>query len=79
MKYRSYYDVVAQILEACLKNSITKTRVMYVAYISHDKMIEYCEKLSEAGMIKERDQMYSTTGRGQEFLKSYKKLKEMLE
>lgn len=72
MKYRSRTDIVAQILEAA-NDGVTKTKIMYKAYLSYAQLREYLSILIENGLIEylEKKQEYRTTAKGLQFLKAY--------
>ena len=77
MKYRSRTDIVAQILQAANKNSgITKTRIMYGAFLSYAKLQEYIAVL-EQNQLLEYDagqQKYKTGQKGRKFLDIYNQI-----
>ena len=70
MKYRSRYEIIASILESA-KTGITKTKIMYNAYLSYAQMMSYLKYLQEHAllMFEEDLQIYRTTKKGFEFLK----------
>jgi predicted transcriptional regulator len=72
MKYRSRTDIVAQILEAS-NGGVTKTKIMYKAYLSYAQLREYLSILIQNGLIEyhEKKQEYKTTAKGLQFLKAY--------
>jgi predicted transcriptional regulator len=47
MNYRSRDDIVSVILDAANGGGLTKTKIMYQAYLSHDPMKEYLSVLIE--------------------------------
>ena len=70
MKYRSRTDIVAMILQSA-HNGVTKTKIMYKAYLSYTQLKEYLSLLEESGMIVYEDgtQVYKITEKGRKFLK----------
>ena len=51
MKYRSRTEIIALILEAA-NMGVTKTKMMYSAYLSYAQVTEYIAFLSEKDLIK---------------------------
>ncbi len=70
MKYRSRTDITAQILEAA-NGGVTKTKIMYKAFLSYAQLKEYLAVLIENGLLEyiEGEQIYRTTEKGNRFLK----------
>ena len=79
MKYRSRTDIVSQILEAA-NGGATKTKIMYKAYLSYAQLKEYLSTLLESGLLEyqEGNQVFRTTAKGMEFIKTYSKIGEMI-
>jgi predicted transcriptional regulator len=77
MKYRSRIEIVAQVLEAAVGGA-TKTKIMYKAFLSYERLREYLSLLVNNGLIvyDERTLEYKTTERGTRFLKLYGQLDE---
>ncbi len=59
MKYRSRTDITAQILEAA-NGGVTKTKIMYKAFLSYAQLKEYLTVLIENGLLEyiEGEQIY---------------------
>jgi predicted transcriptional regulator len=72
MKYRSRTDITAQILEAA-NGGVTKTKIMYKAFLSYAQLKEYLSVLIENV---EGEQVYKTTDKGNRFLKIYNQIGE---
>ena len=73
--YRSRTDIIAQILEAATTNKddgVTKTRIMYGAYLSYTQLKEYISLLIQSGLLEyyNHNESYKTTERGMQFLQS---------
>ena len=51
MNYRSRDDIVSVILDAANGCGLTKTKIMYQAYLSHDQMKEYLSVLIENDLL----------------------------
>jgi predicted transcriptional regulator len=77
MKYRSRTDITAQILEAG-NGGVTKTKIMYKAFLSYAQLKEYLTVLIENGLLEyiEGEQIYRTTEKGNRFLKIYNQIGE---
>ena len=77
MKYRSRTDITAQILEAA-NGGVTKTKIMYKAFLSYAQLKEYLTVLIENGLLEyiEGEQIYRTTEKGNRFLKIYNRIGE---
>ncbi len=77
MKYRSRTDITAQVLEAA-NGGITKTKIMYKAFLSYAQLKEYLSVLIENGLLEyiEGEQIYKTTDKGNRFLKIYNQIGE---
>jgi predicted transcriptional regulator len=77
MKYRSRTDITAQILEAA-NGGVTKTKIMYKAFLSYAQLKEYLTVLIENGLLEyiEGEQIYKTTEKGNRFLKIYNQIGE---
>ena len=82
MRYRSRTDIVAQILEAAGANDntdeyrITKTKIMYKAFLSYTQLKEYISILVESGLLEHRqhNQTYKTTQKGMQFIQTYNQI-----
>lgn len=78
MKYRSRTDIVAQILQAANKSSggITKTRIMYGAFLSYAQLQEYVAVLEQNQLLvyDAGQQTYRTAEKGRKFLDIYNQI-----
>ena len=79
MKYRSRTDITAQILEAA-NGGVTKTKIMYRAFLSYAQLKEYLSVLVENDLLEyvEGEQVYRTTDKGNRFLKIYNQIGEFV-
>jgi len=79
MKYRSRTDITAQILEAA-NGGVTKTKIMYRAFLSYAQLKEYLSVLVENNLLEyvEGEQVYRTTDKGNRFLKIYNQIGEFV-
>jgi predicted transcriptional regulator len=79
MKYRSRTDIVSQILEAA-NGGVTKTRIMYKAFLSYAQLKEYLGVLIENKLLdyNESEQTFRTSSKGHQFLKIYGEIGEFV-
>jgi predicted transcriptional regulator len=79
MKYRSRTDIIAMILRAAT-NGATKTRIMYVAYLSYAQVKEYLSFLIEKNLIlyEEGTGLYKLTENGMKLLHVYEGISDMI-
>ena len=79
MKYRGRTEIVATILEAA-NGEVTKTKIMYVAFLSYNQLKEYLSVLKENSLIEynEGTQTYKTTEKGLNYLKMKNEIGELL-
>ena len=79
MKYRTRYEIIASILESA-KPGITKTKIMYDAFLSHAQMMGYLSYLKEIDllMLEDKTQNYRTTKKGLGFLKLSRELSQVM-
>jgi UDP-N-acetyl-D-mannosaminuronic acid dehydrogenase len=73
MENRSKEEITALILEAANRGS-TKTEMMYEAFLTYDKLREYCTALLESGLIEYQrgERTYKTTEKGLSFLRDHR-------
>jgi len=79
MKYRSRTEIVATILSAA-SEKVTKTKIMYKAYLSYAQVKEYLKFMLENELIQfeEGEQVYRITQKGFQFLHSYDEMTELV-
>jgi len=79
MKYRSRTDITAQILEAA-NGGVTKTKIMYKAFLSFPQLKEYLGVLVEKELLEHNtaEQKYRTTDKGKQYLKMYRDVGQMI-
>ena len=80
MKYRSRTEIVSNILEAA-NGGVTKTKIMYKAYLSYNQLREYLTILIENNLLEylEGTQTYKTTEKGLNLLKMHNEMAELLQ
>jgi predicted transcriptional regulator len=79
--YRSRNEIISQILDtANCAGGITKSKMMYKAYLSHDQLQEYTMLLIDNGMLHYDSTMstFRTTEKGREFVEAYGQIDRML-
>jgi predicted transcriptional regulator len=78
MRYRSRTDIVASILEAA-NGGVTKTKMMYHAYLSYEQLKDYLTILMANGLLEyaKEEARYKTTPKGMIFLKAYNQLAQV--
>ncbi len=71
MKYRDKLKIIADILRVT-GNGSRKTRIMYLANLSHALLKKYLKKIINAGLISSDDGgFYTVTEKGRVFLKKF--------
>ena len=80
MKYRSRTEIVANILDAA-NGRATKTKIMYIAFLSFNQLKEYLSILIENNLIEYLDgtKTFKTTEKGLNYLKMYNEIGELLQ
>ena len=79
MGNRSRTEIVAMILDAA-NGGETKTKIMYIAFLSYNQVHEYLSILIENNLIEYLDgtQTYKTTEKGLHFLKLHNEIRKLL-
>ncbi|HJU14501.1 MAG TPA: winged helix-turn-helix domain-containing protein [Candidatus Nitrosotalea sp.] len=79
MKNRSRTEIISVILHTA-RTGTTKTKIMYMAYLSYSQLVSYLKLLGENKMISydEGAQIYRTTERGIKFLEMANEITDML-
>jgi predicted transcriptional regulator len=79
MKYRTSTEIVAMMLDAA-NGGTTKTKIMYIAFLSYNQLKEYLSVLIENNLIEyiDRTQTFKTTEKGLYFLKMHDAIGELL-
>lgn len=70
MKYRDELGIIADILHAA-GNGAKKTRIMYVANLSHELLEKYLWATTQSGFLRANDVGYEVTEKGLAFLEKY--------
>jgi predicted transcriptional regulator len=79
MKYRSRTEIVSNILDAA-NGGVTKTKIMYTAFLSYNQLKEYLSILIENNLIEYLDGIhkFKTTAKGLNLLKMHNEMAELL-
>jgi len=79
MKNRSRTEIVSNILEAA-NGGVTKTKIMYKAFLSYNQLKEYISILIENNLIEYLDgtHKFKTTAKGLNLLKMHNEMAELL-
>ena len=79
MKYRGRTEILGNILDAA-NGGATKTKIMYVAFLSYNQLKEYLSVLIENNLIEylEGANKYKTTEKGLNYLKMKNEIGELL-
>jgi predicted transcriptional regulator len=80
MKYRSRTEIVSMILEAA-NGGATKTKIMYLAFLSYNQLKEYLSILIEHNLIEYLDgtHEFKTTEKGLNLLKVHNEIADLLQ
>ena len=79
MGNRSRTEIVGNILDAA-NGGATKSKIMYIAFLSYNQVHEYLSILVQNNLIEYRHatQIYKTTEKGIHFIKMYNKIRKFL-
>ena len=80
MGNRSRTEIVGNILDAA-NGGVSKTRIMYTAFLSYGQLKEYLSILIENNLIEyvDGDNKFKTTEKGLNFLKMHNEMGELLQ
>jgi predicted transcriptional regulator len=82
MKYRSRIDIISVILDAANggTDGLTKTKIMYHAYLSHEQIKEYLSVLIESELLNYDvyTRKFKTTEKGLRFLDTYNQMSDVM-
>jgi len=79
MKYRERNEIIAQILECCNGGRVTRSKIMYDAYLSFYVTKEYLLLLLENGLVEYQkgERTFKTTEKGIHFLNVHNNFKQI--
>jgi predicted transcriptional regulator len=80
MGNRSRTEIVGSILDAANGEGTTKTKIMYIAFLSYNQLKEYLSVLTENNLIEYLDgtQIFKTTEKGLKYLKMHNEIRKLL-
>jgi predicted transcriptional regulator len=80
MGNRSRTEIVESILNAANREGETKTKIMYLAFLSYNQLNEYLSTLIENNLIEHLDgtKTFKTTEKGLNYLKMHNEIKKLL-
>jgi predicted transcriptional regulator len=82
VKYRSRTEIVRLILETASEDSdgVTRTKIMYKAFLSYAQLKEYISVLIEGGLIEHNvaRNTYKTTVKGIQMLQACDRINQMM-
>ena len=80
MIYRSRVDIVSQILDAANGGRVTKTNIMYKAFLGYNQVKEQLAILTEKDLLRydEDTRTFKTTEKGLRFLQIYSLIADMI-
>ena len=79
MKNRSRFDIIRMILDSATGGAVTKTKIMYSAFLSYQQLREYLTILQENDLIEyqEGEKAYRTTSKGMQLLQLSNSIDEL--
>jgi len=81
MSPRNKDQIIAQILEICLKSGVTKTHVVYQSNLNFRTVVPYLSLLTGRGlleMVPGKFKIYKTTPKGKRALKAFNAIEKMV-
>jgi len=80
LKYISSADISSEILKIAEKG-VSKTKIMYGAYLSFAQLKEYLKLIVDNGMLAldEKNTLCKTTDVGRTFIKTYERVDQMFD
>jgi predicted transcriptional regulator len=80
MKNRDRAEINAMILDIASHGRVTKTKIMYRAYLSYNKLEEYLNDLEDNELLEYEvgAQIYRTTEKGKRYLDIHSRMNELI-
>jgi predicted transcriptional regulator len=78
---RCWTEISAAILYSARDGPVTRTKIMYRAFLSYEQIQCYISDLMTGELIEpidESQRLFSTTSKGYEFLRVYEKVQELI-
>ena len=76
-QYRSENTIIAAILTAA-QGGVTKTKIMYDAYLSYKQVMNYIHMLETKELIRQESSRYHTTEKGYRLLNLSEQIHELI-
>ena len=78
--YRTRIDIIVDILKAANSGNITRTKIMYRVFLSHNQLKEYLPILTERDLLSYNPdtRTYKTTEKGLMLLETYDLLVDLM-
>ena len=78
--YRTSVEIIAEILKIANGGNVTRTKIMYSAFLNYFQLKEYLPMLTERGLISYNSdtRTYKTTEKGLMLLKTYNLLVDLM-
>ena len=80
MKYRSRNKIIRDILDAASDGGVTRTKIMYKAYLSFGQLKEYLSVLTDNGLLNydTHTHTFKITEKGLRLLDAYNQMHDMI-
>ena len=81
LRSRCWTEITAAILYSAQDGPVTRTKIMYRAFLSYEQIRGYLSDLMAGGLIEpidESQRLFRTTAKGNEFLRVYEKVQELI-
>jgi predicted transcriptional regulator len=80
MKYRDRIDIVSQVLEIANGGDVTKSKIMYKAFLSHNQLKQYLTVLTANDLLSYDlvSQKFKTTEKGLRYLDAYNQIGDIV-
>jgi predicted transcriptional regulator len=78
-KHRNRTEIIASVLEAVKGDGVSKTRIMFIAYLSYEQLNEYLNELLDKELLTYdlNTQTYNISPKGSKFLELYAELEKV--
>ncbi|HDS44798.1 MAG TPA: transcriptional regulator [Methanomicrobia archaeon] len=73
-KRRTKFDILVDILEVS-RNGALKTQIVYRANLNYNRIDRYLKTLEQNGLLVNAEACYTTTEKGEEFLREYSNMR----
>jgi predicted transcriptional regulator len=80
IKYRDRIDIVSQVLEIANGGDVTKSKIMYKAFLSHNQLKQYLTVLTGNDLLSYDlvSQTFKTTEKGLRYLDAYNQIGDIV-